>query len=190
MVVEQGQRWMTTNRFSIVLREDFRSKMIIPCFARIEVLEMLQVPVLEQPTIIESNLQTEEHFNFPILIKNENDQTFFSCRWWQRLAKAYEDQHVHHLSTRSSNWAVFANYSSATPSYFNMSRETRRIVDRRHVTPGTTLTWQELHIVVEFVASIEDRILDAHAGLYNGSFVPFVHMLNKSNVKKKPLKLP
>ena len=39
---------------------------------------MLQVPVLEETTIIESKLQMEEHFSFPVLIKDENDQTFFS----------------------------------------------------------------------------------------------------------------
>lgn len=69
-----------------------------------------------------------------------------------------------------------------SPSYWDVSPDTRRIVDRRHVTVGTTLTWQEMDILLEFVDSIRDRVVDVQAGPYNRSFVPLVHMLKKSNV--------
>ena len=63
-----------------------------------------------------------------------------------------------------------------------MSSDTHKILDRRHVSVGTTLTWEEMDILVEFVDIIHDRVVDVQAGPYNGSFVPLVHLLTKSNV--------
>lgn len=79
-----------------------------------------------------------------------------------------------------------------SPSYWDVFPETRRLVDRRHVTLDTTLTWQEMDILVEFLDSIRDRVRDVQAGPYNGSFVPLVHLLKANNVKmdKPLLKLP
>jgi hypothetical protein len=61
----------------------------IPCFARLNILERLHIHV-EQPTIVESHLKTEEGFNFKVLIKHERDQTFFGCPGWRGLTKTYE----------------------------------------------------------------------------------------------------
>ena len=68
-----------------------------------------------------------------------------------------------------------------------MSPNTRRIVDRRHVTAGTTLSWQELHVVIRFVEGIKTIVEEIKVGPYDGSYVPFVHTLNTSNVKKSLL---
>ena len=51
-----------------------------------------------------------------------------------------------------------------------MSSDTHKILDRRHVSVGTTLTWQEMDILVEFVDIIHDSAVDVQAGPYNGSF--------------------
>lgn len=79
---------MTTNRFSLVLGEDFNRMTIIPCFARLEVLEMLNIPV-GQPTIVESHLETTEGFKFTVLVKNEEETAFFGCPGWRGLTKTY-----------------------------------------------------------------------------------------------------
>ena len=63
-----------------------------------------------------------------------------------------------------------------------MSSDTHKILDRRHVSIGTTLTWQEMDNLVEFVDIIHDRVVDVQAGPYNGSFVPLIHLIIKSNV--------
>lgn len=66
------------------------------------------------------------------------------------------------------------------------SDEVQNIVDKIHVIAGTTLSCQDLDVVVEFVEIIEEFVED-YVRLYDGSFVPFVHTLNKSNVEKSPL---
>ena len=43
-------------------------------------LEMLHIHV-EQPTMV-VHLETEEGFNFHVLLKNERDHTFFGCPRW------------------------------------------------------------------------------------------------------------
>lgn len=151
---------------------------------------------MRQQMMVMAHLGTRDGFNFLVMIKNEGEHTYFGCPGWRVLAKAYKldvGMKIKMYILGQPKLDIIVRISNAPvlpPSYFMASDEIQNIVDKRHVTTGTTLTWQELDAVVDFVQSIEEFVEEYDVGPYDGSFVSFVHTLNKSNVKKPQLKLP
>ncbi|XBI53403.1 hypothetical protein VPH35_035637 [Triticum aestivum] len=76
-------------RFSIKLDETFEVDTRIPCHARIFVLDKIGFSAMETMEVKRVYLKTEHGYTFNIKLYNADTYTYFQCKTWQALWKAY-----------------------------------------------------------------------------------------------------
>ncbi|SPT19925.1 unnamed protein product [Triticum aestivum] len=177
-------------RFSIKLDETFEVDTCIPCHARIFVLDKIGFSAMETMEVKRVYLKTEHGYTFNVKLYNADTYTYFECKTWQALCKAYafEPDMVITFDIRPEDdiegnrdiW-VDVQMPPVLPLY------------RTYYCPGAELNCEEIsHYVswLEDLHTVKTNFLPALRNVSTQNVRPIVIVLNYGHIYLRKMGLP
>ncbi|XP_073361031.1 uncharacterized protein [Aegilops tauschii subsp. strangulata] len=183
-------------RFSI--KQTFEVDTRIPGHARIFVLDKIGFSAMETMEVKIVYLKTEHGYTFNVKLYNADTYTYFECKTWQALCKAYafEPGMVITFDIRPEDdiegnkdiWVDVQTPPVLPLSYFHSSKHVRCLVDRTYYCPRAELNCEEIsHYVswLEDLHTVKTNFLPALGNVSTQNMRPIVIVLNYGHIYER-----